>query len=227
VEVRVDDNFECLLELSCARAEKLAAALERNWTIHLILAGVGLAIVFDVGNLPEFLVKHFVEQDTFERRPVAAILLPLVLFYFMKLGHLLTSFFETRDLVVFSVQKYGGESDNVEKLSCLQGTTSFFEVFARGSRASEKKTLRYAAMGITSVVFSTEQATALYLLVQAYGINLFSVIASILSLIALFILYVTFWNSPDIQKTDGKKVTAISCSLLILGTALLLYFHPR
>ena len=99
----MNDDFGHLVELSCAKAEKLAAALERNWTIHLILAAMGLAIVFDVGNLPDFLAKHFIDQDTFERKPVALILLPVALFYFMKFGHLLTSFYDARRLAAESI----------------------------------------------------------------------------------------------------------------------------
>jgi hypothetical protein len=223
----VDDDFECLLQLSCARAEKLAAALERNWTVHLILAGMGVAIVFDVGNLPEFLVKHFVEQDTFERRPVAAILLPVVLFYFMKLGHLVTSFFETRNLVIYSLRKYSGESGEYDRLSSLEETTSSFEVFHPDSKLGKNKTLRLVALGITSLILSTEQAAALYLLIQAYGINFFSIVATVLSFVAFLILYSAFWNSRTIQGTAGKKVTGISCIILILEMAFLLYLQPK
>jgi hypothetical protein len=223
----VDDDFECLLQLSCARAQELAAALERNWTVHLVLAGMGLAIVFDVGNLPEFLVKHFVEQDEFERRPVAAILLPLVLFYFMKLGHLLTSFFEARNLVVYSVKEYTGEPGESSRLSCLEETTSFFEIFYPGGNSGKNKILRLVALCITSLVFSAEQAAALYLLIQAYGINVFSIIVTVLSFIAFLILYAAFWNSPAIRGTAGKKVTAISCILMMLEIAFLLYLKPK
>jgi hypothetical protein len=226
MEGRVNDDFECLLQLSCARAEKLATALDRNWTIHLILAGLGLAIVFDVGSLPEFLVKHFVDQDKFERRPVAALLLPLVLFYFMKFGHLLTSFFSARDLVEFSIKKYAGSLTVHGPLSSLRETTSFFEAFYRGGTPAKTKTLKFAAFCITVVVFSAEQATALYLLIQTYGRNFWSISAITVSGIALLILYASFWNPPVIHKTAGRSATLLSIIFVVAGFLLLGHFKP-
>ena len=223
----MNDDFECLVELSCAKAERLAAALERNWTIHLILAGIGLAIVFDVGNLPEFLAKHFVDQDTFERKPVALILLPIVLFYFMKFGHLLTSFFDARKLVVESVQRYAGTPAEQALLSYLEETTSFFEIFFPGSHPYENRTLRLTALCITSLVFATEQATAVYLLIQTYNANYVSIAATVAILICFFLLYNAFLKSPAVVGIVKKRHVSIVWILLVTGILLLFYFEPK
>ncbi|QBR04424.1 hypothetical protein [Paraburkholderia pallida] len=223
----MNEDFERLLELSFAQAEKLAVALERNWTIHLVLAAAGLAIVFDVGNLPEFLVKHFVDQDTFERKPVALILLPIVLFYFMKFGHLLTSFFDARRLVVEAVEKYGDTPAEQALLSGLEETTSFFEVFFPGSDPYKNETLRFVALCIVSLVFSTEQATAIYLLIQTYNANYVSIVMTVSILVCFFLLYAAFFKSRAVAGTVGKKVAAISCILLIAGILLLFFLDPK
>ena len=49
----MDETSKLLLQVSRAKTEALERALERNWITQMILAGIGVALVFDVGDLPK------------------------------------------------------------------------------------------------------------------------------------------------------------------------------
>ena len=95
-EQRKPQIVEFLLNLNSAKINKLKSALEKNWIIHVVLAGVGVALVFRIGNLPNLLVAKYFPQGQYDAQAVAAIVLPIFLYYFMKLGHLVTLFNEAR-----------------------------------------------------------------------------------------------------------------------------------
>jgi hypothetical protein len=88
-------RVEFLIGLAYKELADVTKALERNWIVHLILAGIGIALVFDVGDLPKFLSKYM-SQDTYDLKPAAAIILAVLLYYFARFGQLLSAFVESR-----------------------------------------------------------------------------------------------------------------------------------
>ena len=46
------DQLKTLLGLSVARVKEVSDALETNWTIQLISAAVGIALVYKIADLP-------------------------------------------------------------------------------------------------------------------------------------------------------------------------------
>jgi hypothetical protein len=200
---------EFLVGLSSERLAHVAQALERNWTVQLILAGVGFALVFEIGDLPRFLSKY-VSQDEYNLRPVATMLPAILLYYFMKFGHLLTTFIEARQLNDLLLLEYLGDSKQAPK--SLLETTSFFEVYY--STASFTGPLIAAYYVTCALVVSTGQAAALFLILKAYGANVWSMSAVALAAIALGLLYREFWRSK--RGHPGTTAMAVTCPLAAL-----------
>lgn len=213
----MQDRAEFLLELSSAKVEKLEKALEKNWIAHLILAGIGLALVFDIGDLPTFFARYF-SQDQYNIRPGAVIILPIVLYYFMKFGHLLTSFIVARRLHDGMLRTYLGEQFENKDSRSLHETTSFFEVFYSTHSFAAPVVIAYFV--VTPAVISVAQAAALFLVLQGYGCNAWSIGVLVLSGIVLLILYGAFWKS---QK-DHPGTTAVVVGSVALVIAWLIIF---
>ncbi len=215
-EQRKPQIVELLLKLNSAKINKLESALEKNWTIQVILAGVGVALVFRIGNLPKLLAKYFT-QGEYDAQAVAAIVLPIFLYYFMKLGHLVTLFNEARQLQDTLLKEYLTSQFDEQKTEPLHRTTSFLaESFYSGKGG--KLFLPY--LFVTSVVVSTAQGAALFLVVQAYHLNRWSLAGLVLSGIVLLVLYFLFWKS---QK-DRFRATLAVVFAIVLTTAWLIAF---
>jgi hypothetical protein len=212
------DKAEFLLNLSSAKIEKLEKALERNWIVHLVLAGVGLALVFDIGDLPKVVAKYF-SQEQYSIKPAALIILPVLLYYFMKFGHLLGSFIVARRLHDSMFGAYIDKQSDGSNLSPLRETTSFFEVFYSVGSFGGRGPLVFAYFVVTPAVISLTQASALFLVVKAYGINVWSMSTLILSAIAFLILYWGFWKSH--KDHPGTTKIAIGCLALVVGWLIL------
>src|ERR1700724_3302129 len=103
-----DRKIEFLLKLTSDKVEKLEGALEKNWIAHLILAGVGLALVLNIGNLPGLLANYFL-RGGYDKKAGATIILAALLYYFMKLGHLLTAFVDVSQLQASLSKDYLGD----------------------------------------------------------------------------------------------------------------------
>jgi hypothetical protein len=91
------ERRKLLISMTSAKVTKLEEALEGNWVAHVVVAGIGFALVYGVANLPKLLSEYFVKGD-YDKKGVAAITLAILLFYFMKLGHLLSSYGDVTDL---------------------------------------------------------------------------------------------------------------------------------
>jgi hypothetical protein len=91
------DQLKTVLGLATARVKDLADALERNWTAQLVCAGVGIALVYDVAELPRIICKYFA-QEACSLRSTSVIFMLVVLYYLMRLGVLLTAFLEARQI---------------------------------------------------------------------------------------------------------------------------------
>ena len=215
-EQRKPQIVELLLNLNSAKINKLEGALEKNWIIHVILAGVGVALVFRIGNLPDLLAKYFT-QGQYDAQAVAAIVLPIFLYYFMKLGHLLTLFNEARRLQDSLLKEYLTSQFDWQQAEPLLRTTSFL---AESFYAGKGGKLFLPYLFVTSVVVSTAQAAALFLVVQAYHLNRWSLAGLVLSGIVVLILYFLFWKS---QK-DRLRATLAVVFTFVLTTAWLIAF---
>jgi hypothetical protein len=209
----MQEQTEFLLELSSAKVERLERALEKNWIAHLILAGLGLAFVFDIGDLPKSFAKYF-SQDQYNTRLGAVIILPVVLYYFMRFGHLLTSFVAARSLHDALLSAYLGDQFDQNKFRPLRESTSFFEVFY-STHLFRARGPVVLAFTVTPAVISVAQAAALFLLLQAYGRNTWSIAVLVLSGTILMILYWAFWKSQ--KSHPGTTGAVIGCVALIIA----------
>jgi uncharacterized protein Usg len=198
---------EFLIQLNSERLVRVEQGLERNWMVQLVLAGVGLALVFDIGDLPKFL-SRYVSQQEYNLRPVATILLAILLYYLMKLGHLLTTFIETRRLSDWLLDEYLGPSKR--NLEALRATESFFEVYYAPNEFGRPLVTAYYLT--SAITISTGQAAALYLILKAYGINLWSLVAVSLAVVVMGLLYGGFWGSK--RKHPGTTAMVIACCLM-------------
>jgi hypothetical protein len=204
-------NVQFLLGLANKRLSDVTKALERNWIVHLIIAGIGTALVFDIGDLPKFL-SRYVSQDEYDLKPAATIVLAVLLYQFMKLGHLLTAFVELRHLTDALLRQRFGNHIQTEEFKPLRETTSYFEGYfsadAFGGRGRPVMTLYYLLSG---AVIATSQAAALALIVKAYGINIWSISAIVSAAIIMGMLYWAFWRSK--KDLPGTTPLVLASSL--------------
>ncbi len=162
----IADKYKLLLNLNSDKINRIESGLEKNWIAHLILSGVGVALVFNIGNLPGF-ITHYFSESPYDRKAVAAITLAILLYYFMKLGHLLTSFVDASQLQDSLLKDYLDGDFDEGRLSPLHKSTNFFveTFFSPGVLTS----LPYLV--VTLFVVSIAQAGALFLFAQAYGLQ--------------------------------------------------------
>ena len=211
----MDDKSKLLLQMSCTKITALEKALEHNWVIQLVLAGLGVAFVFEIGDLPRALARYF-SQDQYTAKPVALIILPVLLYYFTRFGHLLTSFIAVRRLhdQLFN-SSFDGTFEDMD-LVAIRETTSFFEPFYAGGNF---RPILIAYFLFMPVVVSLTQASAMFLVVRAYGLNVVSIGIVGLSGIVLAILYLGFWRAN--RNHRATTVTAIACPVLVIGWLIL------
>jgi hypothetical protein len=166
-----NDNHanEFLLKLNSDRMSGLESALERNWIAHLLLAGIGLALVLPIGKFRDLLASYFV-KGPYDQTVVATVLLAILLYYFMKLGHLLTLYVEASGLQQRLLQSYLGEQVDATKLVLRKSTNFYVEAFFAIKPFSGRDTF-WPYLLVTTIIVSLAQATALYLVGQAFGLN--------------------------------------------------------
>ncbi|HEY6348711.1 MAG TPA: hypothetical protein VI636_04810 [Candidatus Angelobacter sp.] len=176
-----DSKIQFVLNLNSAKLNALEAALENNWLAHLILAGAGVALVFNIADLPQLLTHYFLQQDAKDQKPAAALFLALLLYFFMKLGHLLTSFIAARQLQDSALQQYLGQNAAGNQQNCasrsntativpaLEKTTNFFvEAF---HLAKDEQPGAWVYLLVASAVVSIAQSAALYVFARSYQLN--------------------------------------------------------
>jgi hypothetical protein len=164
-----DHRNEFLLKLNSDRLSGLESALERNWIAHLILAGIGIALVLPIGKFRDLLASYFV-RGPYDQTVVATVLLAILLYYFMKLGHLLTLYIEASSLQQRLLQSYLGELFDATKLVLRKSTNFYVEAFFRTEPFSGRDTF-WPYMLVTTIVVALAQAATLYLVGQAFGLN--------------------------------------------------------
>ena len=207
-----DDRLKFLLELNSKRIDKCETSLERNWIIHMVVAGVGVALVFDIANLPAIVAKYF-SQSQYDKKAVAVIILPLLLFHFAKFGHLLTTFIGARQLQDSMLKEYLHRSSDHRQMQSVLATTNFFEVFYSVESFAAARLIIWPYLLLSSLIFSAAQASAFFLVVQAYGLHFWSVAALVVGGAILAILYFAFWES---QKHRERTTLVVGASIALV-----------
>jgi hypothetical protein len=199
-----------LLRLTSAQKEKLEHALEKTWIAHVLVAGIGIAIVFNVGNVAESIIAHLL-QGPYDLKTIATILLAVHVYYFMRTGPLLSAFGEAKSWHDYQLEGYFKGQEEAEKaradpLHPLSGTTSFLAA-ALYPRAK-------GYLIITTFVVSVAQAATLFLVFKAFrvgaGISLSSAFF-VLVLVILITLYFMFWQ----RRYAGATVVVIVLVLIL------------
>ncbi|SRR6266567_4124636 len=204
---------EFLLNLNSAKISELESALERNWLTHVILSGVGVAMIFNIGHLRDVLAKYFA-QAQYNAQAVAAVVLPIFLYHFMRLGQLVTAFNEARQLRDDLLRDYLGGAFHSLNMEPLHRSTSFLaESFVKKGN--------WPYLLVTTATVTISQASALFLVVQAYGVNRFSVAILVVSAIVMLILYVLFWKFQS-DRRRATLVVSLGLASLVLVLGLLI-----
>jgi hypothetical protein len=192
---------EDLLGLISAKKTKLENALEKNWIAHLLVAGIGVAMVFNVRKVAESVIGGFF-KGTYDRETVATILLAIHVYYFMRMGPLLTAFVVAKSWHDEQLECYltgppkPARNAKADPLHPLFGTTSFLAAaLYPGSRGY---------LVITTVVVSLAQASALFLVFRSYHVSLRISPASLFFAVliaAIGMLYWMFWQRAFTRAT--------------------------
>ena len=167
----MQEKAEFLSTLISARVDKCEKALERNWIAHIILAGIGLAFVFDLGGLPRALASRFFGPDHYNNLLPPMLMTPILLYSSTRLGQLLISFVRARriqDELLTRILQDDPLGKYLEERSAdlrpLFQTSSFFETYY--STTFDKGSV-FSFLAITCGVVSTAQAAALFLIWKA------------------------------------------------------------
>lgn len=208
-------RVEFLLTLNSAKIRELERALEQNWLVHVILSGVGVAMIFNVGHLRDVLARYFA-QAQYNAQAVAAILLPVFLYQFMRLGQLVTAFNEARQLQGQLLQDYlGGDFHNLSMDPFHKSTSFLAESFVKNGN--------WPYLLVTTAIVTIAQASALFLVVQAYGVHRLSVAILVVSGVVMSILYFLFWKFQR-DRTRATVVLSLGLASFALVFGLLVAF---
>lgn len=205
------EKLEFLLGLSAAKLAKLEKALEINWIFQLALAAGGFALVFEIGDFPRLVARYF-GQEQYSLKPIAGATVALLLYFFMRFGHLLVTFLEARKLHDDLLNEYVG---NDKSLSALRETTSFFEgYYSAKIFGGRQRWLIIVYYTVTAVVISLAQASALFLFIRAYGLTVSSSVFIVVCGIGVLLLYTAFWRTKKDHPHTTKMV--IGCIVLVV-----------
>jgi hypothetical protein len=200
-QTEIDHKAEFLMNLNAAKIDRIESALEKNWIAHLILAGVGLAVVLDIANLPALIANYFTKGEP-DKKAVAVVVLAILLYYFMKLGYLLTSFVDASQLQESLLKDYLREPFEESKMMPLRKSTNFFvEAFSSAESIKAGKWFSPYLL-VTSIVVSVAQAAALFSIVQAYHLDRWFPSILLLSGAGVVVLFIKLhkWRKAHLQK---------------------------
>jgi len=206
------DQLKTVLGLANSRVKDVTDALERNWTIQLICTAVGIALAYDIADLPGIICKYF-GQVSCTLRSVAPIFIVVELYYFMKFGQLLTAFLEVRQLLDRLLDTYLGKCSEMSTFKPIRESTSFFEGYYASTTFISWSPLRAAYFLVSPLVIAWGQASALFLLVRAYKANTGSLLVVGIAIVVLVIFYCGFWHSKKGRLHTTRIV--FSCVALI------------
>ena len=218
--------MEVLLTHTSAKADMLERVLEKTWIAHVIVAGIGFAMVFNVGHVLQAIVDRYLPGAS-DLKTVTAIMMAIYLYYFMRTGPLLTAFNEAKALQIKLWKDYLKGQPEEGMVDSLHGTTSFlaeafFDDAAGPVYAVHVFWRRYAVKAwvpyffITALVVSLAQAAVLFLVNKAFHASaMFSLVLAFL-LVSMFILYFMFWKAPGGEQNDHTRRSLAVIVLLVL-----------
>jgi hypothetical protein len=193
--------LELLLQLTSAKYDKLEKALEMTWIAHVVVAALGLAMVVNLGKVPESVVGYFL-QGKYDLKTVAAIILAVHLYYFMRTGHLLTAFNDAKAFQDGLLDDYLTGHPEKGKVAPLHRTMSFLAAaFYPHAEAAPY-------FIITALVVSLAQASSLFLVVKAYHAGAMSSLGIVLFF--MIILYYLFWKAQRDRTRATRAVIVLS-----------------
>jgi hypothetical protein len=202
--------LEFLLGLTSALNDNLEKSLEKIWIAHVVIAGIGIATVFQVANVPDFLA-HYVLKGKYDLATLAAIILAVHSYYFMKTGHTLTAFNEAKALRDALLRDYLRGQPEEGKVDPLYRTTSFL---AAGFYSHLEGVVHFI---FTALVVSLAQAAALFLGYKAYHADAVTVIV----LCFIIPLYFLFWRA----QADRRRATLAVLALWVFVGLWLIVFE--
>jgi hypothetical protein len=207
---RDDKRTEFLLKLTSDRVSGLEGALEKNWIAHLILAITGVALVFRIGSFRDLLANYFIHGG-YDQKVVAAVDLALLLYYFMKLGHLLTLYVESNELQRQLLETYLGEHREMADVVLRKSTNFYVEAFF-SIRSGRVRDFFWPYMFVTTTIVSLAQAVALFLVAQAYG---WSSMILFLGCAVIVTLYFLFWSSNHKSQPQATIPVVLSIAMVV------------
>jgi hypothetical protein len=201
-------TLEYLLGLTSAKTDKLEKDLEATWIAHVVVAGIGIAMVFNVGHVAEAVVGGILKVN-YDLKTVAPILLAIHLYYFMRTGPLLTEFNEAKKLRDGLLDDYSTGQLKGRNVEPLRATTSFLANAFHPHRAG----IPYFI--ITTLFVSLAQASALFLVYTAYHTN--AIVSLVIAIVAMIVLYSLFWKAQRAQEDHTLATWAVAAlSVLVL-----------
>jgi hypothetical protein len=208
-------RLEVLLGLASTKTDALEKALERTWIAHVVVAGIGIAVVLNVGQVLQAIAGRYL-QGASDLETVAPIMLAIYLYYFMKTGSLLTAFNEAKALRDRLLKDYLEGQPEEGTVGALHGTTSFLAaafyddepglVHPTGGTWWRWKLGRWVPyFFITALVVSLAQAAALFLAFEAYHAT--ARIWLVIVLILVIVLDIMFWKpAPSTPTTTSQSI---------------------
>lgn len=172
-------TLKFLLGLTSAKTDTLDKALEKTWIAHVVIAGIGIAMVLNIGKVTESVFHHLL--GSYDPNTAAAIILAISLYYSMKTGPLLTAFNEARmlrdDLLDAYLAGQKGMVDPLRRPTSFLAAVFYDDEPGPGHAAGgsgwrwmpEKWVPKWVPYFIiTTFVVSLAQAAPLFLVYEAY-----------------------------------------------------------
>lgn len=211
-------RLKFLLGITSGKTDTLDKALEKTWIAHVVIAGIGIAMVLDIGKVTESVFLHLL--GSYDHRTAAAILLAISLYYSMKTGPLLTAFNQARMLRDDLLDAYlAGQKGMVDPLR--QPTSFLAAVFyddepgpghAGGGSGWRWKLEEWVPKWvpyfvITTFVVSLAQAAPLFLVYEAYHASPRFWLVIVIVSAFLLALYYMLWKPPSSTATTASRST--------------------
>jgi hypothetical protein len=122
-----------------------------------------LALVYGIANLPELLSQYFIKGE-YDKKGVAVIILAILLYISWSSAHLLSSYADANDLQSSLISDF----DQPMTLPLRKSISFLAEALSDQSFANNSF---WPYLLVTTAAVTLAQASALFLVVKAYGTN--------------------------------------------------------
>jgi len=208
-----EEDLRFLIQLSSNKLDKVDKELGRNWIYQVIIVAISVAIIFNIGKTPSALKLYLFKSEEIDSPFYIAI--PLVLLYlFMRFGHLLGTFVKTHKMHDSLLDEYNKRIKVKNNVMSLYSTTNFFELYYRGKGTSSPgRIVIFSFLIFTMLILSFNHASSIFFLSLALNYSKWLVIP-IYSII-IFFLYRQFYISiEDIQYSRRMVIIIIIVSIM-------------